>query len=173
MIPRLALFLFFVFLLEGSLAVWLLPQTWGSPFVVMPQWVLPGIVAAAEDLDERALMLTGAGFGLLHDIVYGPAIGIHAFCTGAAAWLSAKAAREFPPVGWLTGLTAASVLFVWFLMVYGWMVLFGFTAVSFDEALFFHIMPSVLFDAVTGYPVSKGVSMLLPGKRNLPIQLFR
>jgi rod shape-determining protein MreD len=169
----LGIFLFFLFLIQGSVLQWLLPQAWGSTFVIVPQLVLNGIVAMALYLEEQEVLLFGFGFGLLHDIVYGPAIGIGALSMTVAAWGSSLVAREFPPLEWLFGLAAFLVQSGYFLMVYGWFLLFDFTSVPFPEALFLQILPSVLFNALLGYPVYKGVALLLRKRRDASIQLFR
>lgn len=165
-------FFFFLFLIQGSVLQLLLPQAWGSSFVVIPQLVLSGIAMLSLYGDEQEVLLFGFGFGLLHDIVYGPALGISAFSTTLTAYVAVLISRYFPPHPWIAGLTGMIVQFIHLLTVYGWLRLFDFTQMSFFPAFSYHIIPSVLFNLVCGFPIYFLISRIYRKNEKNTIQLF-
>ncbi|SEN34387.1 rod shape-determining protein MreD [Lihuaxuella thermophila] len=165
-------FLFFLFLIQGSVLQWLLPQAWGTSFVVIPQLVLSGIVMLSLYGDEQMAVLFGFGFGLLHDIVYGPAWGISAFSTALTAYAAVLVSRHFPPYPWIAGLTNMVVQWIHLFIIYGWFRLFDFTQMPFFPAISYHIIPSVLFNVVCGFPIYFLISRIYRKNEQNTIQLF-
>jgi rod shape-determining protein MreD len=168
----LAALLFFLFLLEGSVLQWLLPQAWGSRFVIIPQLVVSGIVSMAFWLREREVLLFGIGFGLLHDVVYGPALGIHAWTTGLVALGAARAAREFPPEHWIADLIAIAAQTIHLLTVYGWERMFDLTYQPFAEVLIHQIFPSVMFNVTCGTLLFHLISWICRKRKDSSVSLF-
>lgn len=165
-------FLFFLFLLQGSVFQLLLPQAWGSPFVVVPQLVLNAIVVLSLYLHERDGLLFGFVFGLLHDLVYGPALGISAFTTALVAYVTALVGKQFPPSLWIAGMTATLAQFSYLFIIYSWYRLFDFTQMPFLPAFTTHIVPSIIFNVSFGYPIYWWVSRIYQKHRPHTIQLF-
>ncbi|MBA4496156.1 rod shape-determining protein MreD [Paenactinomyces guangxiensis] len=165
-------FLFFLFVMEGSVFQLLLPQAWGSSFVIIPQLVVSGIVVLSLYLKEQQAVLFGVGFGFLHDIVYGPALGIFAFSTGLTAWGTVHISRLFPPYPWIAGLIAILAQLSHLLLIYGWYRLFDFTQMPFFPSLFAHILPSVFFNIVWGFPIYQFMSWIYNKNKRNTIQLF-
>ncbi|GGE18574.1 hypothetical protein GCM10011571_20620 [Marinithermofilum abyssi] len=153
--PRwiLGLFLSFLFFLEGAAAQGVLPQAWGSPLVFIPQFAVSGIILLALYNGRYEGLAWGFVFGLLYDIVYGQVIGVHAFSTAVVGYVAGSIPRHIklgPLVALLvTGLGQAGHL----LLTYGWYRLFGITHMAWNEAVFFHVAPSVLFNAAAAFPV--------------------
>ncbi len=166
-------FLLFLFLIQGSVLQLLLPQAWGSSFVVIPQLVLSGIVMLSMYRDEQEVYLFGFGFGLLHDIIYGPALGISALSTTFTAYVAVLISRYFPPHPGTGGLTNLIVQFIHLIIIYGWLCLFDFTQMSFFPAFSYHIIPSVLFNFVCGIPIYFLISRIYRKNGKNTIQLFR
>ncbi|MBA4602719.1 rod shape-determining protein MreD [Thermoactinomyces mirandus] len=158
-------FLSLLFLLEGSQLQWLLPQSWGSPFVIVPQLVVSGIVAISFYLPRRYVLLISFVFGLLHDIVYGPAIGIQSFTLPLVAYGAYLLSGTFSLYQWIAGMTLLLGQLSCFLVTYGWYRLFGFTDVSFSYAFWIHMVPSVMFNLLVGYPIYRLIRWIYQKKR--------
>lgn len=139
-------FLFFLFLLEGSVLQLVLPQAWGSHFVVVPLLVLSGIISISMHMETNRVLWTAFSFGLLHDIVYGPAIGISTFSMVLIAWGTAWISRHFSPESWMGLGVVATMQLGYLFLIYGWYQLFDFTRVPLMEAIQFHMLPSLGFN---------------------------
>lgn len=145
------LLLFFFFLLEGSALQQLLPQAWGSPFVIVPLLVLSGVVSISMHIQDSFVLWIAFGFGLLYDIVYGPAIGITTFVMVCITLFTQWLTQSFSPETWLGACVMAMMQLTYLLLIYGLYQLFDFTRVPFSEALWYHILPSVLFNVLVAY----------------------
>ncbi|PTX59394.1 rod shape-determining protein MreD [Melghirimyces profundicolus] len=165
-------FLSFLFLLEGTVLQELAPQAWGLPVVWIPQLVASGVIILSLYRGRKSGLRFGLCFGLLHDVVYGQAVGIYAFSTAATGYTAGLISRQFfsgPGVALLaTGLCQAFHL----LLSFGWFRLFNITELPWMEALIFHILPSVLINIVVAYPVYRGVRWMIRRTHPRSVQLF-
>ncbi|GIP31365.1 rod shape-determining protein MreD [Paenibacillus sp. J2TS4] len=86
---KLTLLLLLLFLLEGTVAKWIIPPSWQLQVVVTPHLTLVAIMFIGIYLNKRLGLAYGLGFGLLHDIVYyGPMIGTYCMTMGVIGYLS-------------------------------------------------------------------------------------
>ncbi|WP_154986116.1 rod shape-determining protein MreD [Laceyella tengchongensis] len=159
-------FLLILFLLEGSVFQLLLPQAWGSTFVVIPQLVVSGIIVISLYLPKRYVLMFAFSFGLLHDIVYGPAWGVTAFTLAAVAYGTYLLANHFPPFVWIVGVAIVVGQCCYTLLVYGWYRLFGFTNMPFLFSFMTHIVPTLVFNAISAYPIFRFIHYVYMKKRN-------
>jgi rod shape-determining protein MreD len=162
-------FLFLLFILEGSVFQWLLPQAWGSTFIVIPQLVVSGMIAISLYLPRRYVLLLSFFFGLLHDVVYGPALGISAITLPLVAYGTYRMAAHVPPFQWVAGVLTAWGQLIYLILIYGWDRLFDFTDVPVVLAMWNYIIPSTLFNVIIGYPIFKVIHLIYQKKRNRSI----
>lgn len=148
-------FLFFLLVLEGTVLQWVLPQAWGSTVVIVPQLVVAGVVILSLFRGERAGLIYGFGFGLLHDVVYGPVLGMHAFTMSAVGYFSGLISRQFAPGAIVSLLTTTLSITVHLIMIFGLYRLFGLTDMNWNQALVYHVAPSVVLNAVAALPVDR------------------
>lgn len=82
----LILFLFLLFIVEGSIVPWLIPESWLGRIVPHLAYVVI-LYISIYDNRHQGLVL-GLCFGLLHDIVYyGALIGAYSFAMGLSCYL--------------------------------------------------------------------------------------
>jgi rod shape-determining protein MreD len=147
--------LFFLLVLEGTVLQWVLPQAWGSTIVIVPQLVVAGVVILSLFRGERAGLIYGFGFGLLYDVVYGPVLGMHAFTMAAVGYFAGLISRQFAPGAIVSLLTTSLSITVHLVMTYGLFRLFGLTDMDWNQALVYHVAPSVVFNVVAALPVDR------------------
>ncbi|WP_410514322.1 rod shape-determining protein MreD [Paenibacillus sp. BR2-3] len=82
----LILLLFLVFILEGTVLPWIIPDAWQMR--IIPDLVFISILFVAIYHHRHTALLLGLSFGMLHDIVfYGRILGAHSFAMGLSAYL--------------------------------------------------------------------------------------
>ncbi|WP_135555061.1 rod shape-determining protein MreD [Paenibacillus cymbidii] len=162
--------IFVVFLLEGTLVKWLIPQVWQGSVAVASHFVLVLVMFVSMYTNRHLALLYGFGFGLLHDVVYyGPMLGTYAFSTSLVGYL----------IGLVTIRKASGIIRCLFLVaagliafeaiIFGLYRIFRITRVGFEWALVHQMMPSILFNllfAVAIYvPVRKWLESMMPPPR--------
>lgn len=149
--------LFFFFLLEGSVLQQLLPQAWGSHFVVVPLLVLSGIISISMHIRSSIALWIAFGFGLLYDVTYGPAIGIRTFSMVFIVLVIHWLSRTFSSESWMGPFLMGMMQLVYLLLIYGLYQLFDFTRVPLREALYYHIFPSIVFNVIVAYLIHQTI----------------
>ncbi|KFZ41164.1 MULTISPECIES: rod shape-determining protein MreD [Thermoactinomyces] len=162
-------FLSFLFILEGSKLQLLLPQSWGSTFVMIPALVVSGLISISFYLPRRYVLLISFIFGLFHDIVYGPAIGIKAFTFPLVAYGTYLLSGAFSLYQWIAGITFFLGQSAYFIILYGWYWLFGFAKMDFSYAFWLHIVPSILLNLLLAYLIHQPIRWIYQKKRNRSI----
>lgn len=154
-------FLSFLFIMDGTVLQWLVPQAWGSNIVFISRLMVSGIIMLSLFQGRRSGLAYGFCFGLLYDMVYGQAIGVFAFTTACIGYISGLISRQFisgPIIALLaTGISQSIHL----IMSYGWLRLFDITLIGWLESLVYHIIPSVIFNTVIAFPVYLGIKWIL------------
>lgn len=85
--------MFILFLVEGSIVPWLVPDTWQTR--IAPHFVYMVILYFTVYEHRHTGLVLGILFGLLHDIVYyGSMIGAYSFATGLSAYLMGLLSRN-------------------------------------------------------------------------------
>jgi rod shape-determining protein MreD len=82
----LILLLFLVFILEGTVLPWLIPDAW--QLRIIPDLVFIILLFVTIYHHRHTALVLGLSFGMLHDIVfYGRILGAHSFAMGLSAYL--------------------------------------------------------------------------------------
>ncbi|MRN56237.1 rod shape-determining protein MreD [Paenibacillus monticola] len=84
--PFLILLLFLLFILQGTILPWLIPNVWEMR--IIPNLVFIVILFITVYHHRHTALLLGLSFGMLHDVIfYGRIIGAHSFAMGLSAYL--------------------------------------------------------------------------------------
>ncbi|MBW4084717.1 rod shape-determining protein MreD [Paenibacillus sp. S150] len=140
----LILLLILLFLLEGTVMPWLLPDAWQMR--IIPNLVFVVILFVTVYHHRHTALILGLSFGMLHDVVfYGRILGAHSFAMGVSAYLIGllfQLPRAPLPlmmtVVLLGSLLEDSVLFA----IYS---VFNLSQVPYNWALLHHMLPTMLF----------------------------
>lgn len=82
----LILLLFLLFIVQGTLLPWLLPNVWQMR--IIPNLVFIVILFVTIYHHRHTALILGLSFGMLHDVVfYGRILGAHSFAMGVSAYL--------------------------------------------------------------------------------------
>jgi rod shape-determining protein MreD len=82
----LVLLLFLLFILEGTILPWLIPDVWQMR--IIPNLVFVVILFVTVYHSRHTALILGLSFGILHDIIfYGRILGAHSFSMGLTAYL--------------------------------------------------------------------------------------
>lgn len=157
------LILLIVFLLEGTVVQWLIPESLETRLTLVPNLVLILIIYIGTQVGRHQALYFGLIFGLLKDIVfYGPVIGIYTFSTALVGYLSGLVFKLFHHSFFLSILTVALGDFAYELSVYGLYRLLHLTSVTFYTALYTQFIPTVILNfllAILLYvPTTKWIS---------------
>lgn len=160
----LILLLIVLFLIEGTVMPWIIPDAWQTRIV--PHFVFVVILFYAVYRHRYVGLGLGLIFGLLHDIVYyGHMIGVYSFSMGISAYL----------IGRLTG--GKRIMFGWMMFivllgnclfdtaVFAVYSLFRVTHQPYDWALLHHIIPSLFLQLLFALIVYVPVRRALDGDR--------
>jgi rod shape-determining protein MreD len=146
-LSRVTLILLLFFILEGTWMNWILPAEWQSRVVVSPHLVLVLIILIGIFLDRHTALLMGAGFGLMHDIVYyGPMLGTYCLAMAVVGYL-AGLFRFRPQGNILTSLFVVAVCeFVFEWLIYGVYRVMEVTHLNPERVFLQQILPSILIN---------------------------
>ena len=142
---NLVLYLFLLFLIEGSVMPWLIPEY--ELFQFEPHFVLVAILYAAIFLNRYYALFFGLLFGLLQDFIYyGHMIGLQSFSMGLIGYAAGLLFRNAQ----VTLLMSLSMIllgnFAYESVVYFLYRLFEIIEFSFEWALVQVIMPSLILN---------------------------
>ncbi|OAB38960.1 rod shape-determining protein MreD [Paenibacillus macquariensis subsp. defensor] len=147
--PVLILLLFILFILEGTVVPWLIPDAWQTRIV--PNLVYIVILFVSIYNHRHTALVLGIVFGLLHDVVfYGQIMGTYSFAMGLSAYLMGfifQTPRAPMPI-MMTVIILGSLLLD--STLYGIYTLFQMGHSSYDWALVHHILPDVFVHFVFG-----------------------
>lgn len=150
-----------LFLIEGSLIPWLIPQLAAElKLMIVPQFALVMILYTAIYLHRNMAIAMGLVFGLLHDMIfYGHVLGAYAFSMGLCAYVAALLLRN-SHVSWYVGIGCIGLALILFDgLIYGLYKLFQITSVSPGWHAVHAVIPSFIlnltFALAVYYPVIK------------------
>lgn len=161
---------FVVFLLEGTIVKWLMPEIWQGNVTVASHFVLILVLFIGLYASRHMALLYGFGFGLLHDVVYyGPMLGTYTFTTALVGYLvglaTMRKASGIVSCLFLIGLG----LTAFELIVYGIYRVFRITQTHLEWIFLHQMLPSVLFNLLFALliyvPVRKYLEQLAPVAR--------
>lgn len=150
MIQRLLfiLFLFFLFVLEGTWFQWIVPDVWGADWTFIPLLSLVVIIMVSVYFGPTHGIVYGALFGLMHDLTFGHMVGGYLFSFAVVAYFSGHFIRQFHQHNVLVILTVLVGVIVQIMTVYGLYKLFNVTHMDLKWMFYHHLIPSALINVI-------------------------
>lgn len=149
-----------LFILEGTLLQWLIPDVWRSKVYVAPHFILVIVLYIGLYVNRHTALLFGLIFGLMQDMLYSsPMLGPVSFAMGLTGYLAGLTHRRLYSniVVSMLVIAAGNLFFEW--IVYGLYRLFQTTHLDLNWAFFHQMLPSMLinllFALVVYVPVRK------------------
>lgn len=160
-IGAISVVMFVLFLIEGTVAQVFAPEAWGLSWIVVPRFVLVGVIFVGLYVGRRQALYFGLFFGLLYDVVYTEVIGVNAFAIATLGYLSGLSSRYFHQ-NWL--LVLVNVLLVVFInewLVYQLYHLFNRAFMDTGGLFGKEIIPTVFMNAVFAMLIFRPMSRLV------------
>ncbi len=145
----LVLLLFLLFIVQGTILPWLIPDVWQMR--IIPNLVLIVILFVTVYHHRHTALILGLSFGMLHDIVfYGRIIGAHSFTMGLTAYLLGLLFQipRAPLPLMMTVILLGSLLGD--SMLFGIYSVFNLNQEPYSWALMNHMLPTMLFHFAIG-----------------------
>lgn len=145
----LVLLLFLLFILQGTVLPWLLPDAWEMR--IIPNLVFIVILFVTVYHHRHTALILGLSFGMLHDVVfYGRILGAHSFTMGLSAYLIGLVFQlpRAPLPLMMTIILLGSLLED--SMLFAIYSIFNLGQVPYNWALLNHMLPTMLFHFVIG-----------------------
>jgi rod shape-determining protein MreD len=150
----LILFVFFLFIIEGTLFPWIIPypiERWVS---IDANPLLIATLFIGIHMHRYKALGIGFAFGLLKDIVYyGHVIGVYTFSTAIMGYLTGAVFRHFQQSMLLVIAAVAIGDLMWETIVFGLYLLLDVVNISFRWAFFHQILPTALFNTLLALPL--------------------
>ncbi|MGD8188820.1 rod shape-determining protein MreD [Brevibacillus ginsengisoli] len=159
--PRflLSLMLLVIFLLEGTVFQFILPQEGEMSWTMLPRFALVSVIMIALFLGRREGLIYGFCVGLLQDILFGHVIGVYTFTMMVAGYFSGMILLLFHRSLAVVFTTVALVLFGHEWLLYSIYRLFSGHSFDVQWTITNQILPTVavnlLFALVVYYPMNK------------------
>jgi rod shape-determining protein MreD len=145
----LVLLLFLLFIVEGTILPWLIPDVWQMR--IIPNLVFVVLLFVTIYHHRHTALILGLCFGMLHDVVfYGRILGAHSFAMGLSAYL----------IGLLFQIPRAPLPLMMTVVLLGSLlgdsILFGIYSVfnlnqePYSWAILNHMLPTMLFHFAIG-----------------------
>lgn len=136
-------FLFFLFIIEGTLFQWVVPDVWGTDWTFIPLLSLCAVMMVSIYFGPNHGVVYGFFFGLIHDITFGHMIGSYLFSFAAVAYFSGHFIRQYNPHNVVVIITISIGIAVQIMMVYGLYKLFNVTQMSVQWMFYKLLLPSM------------------------------
>ncbi|MDQ0878016.1 rod shape-determining protein MreD [Paenibacillus sp. V4I3] len=157
-----------LFILQGTLLIWLIPSAWQSSVNVTPHLTLVFILFIGLFHHRHTALIYGLLFGLLHDFnYYGSMLGVYSFGMGLTGYLAGLAQRRQPNLIFYNLLITGVGLLLFEFINYGINRLFKLIDIDLKFALTHYMLPSVLFNLLIALICYVPIRKLLEGKRNV------
>ncbi len=136
-----------IFLLEGALFPWLIPDPWTERVMITPHFMLVGLVFIAIYVNRYAALIYGLVFGFLQDLYYyGHMLGVHAFTLGLIGYIVGLYNRRgrielFSTLGFI-----AVGEWIYGSLQYAIYHFFNVTAMMYQDVLIKSILPSMMIN---------------------------
>lgn len=151
-----------LFLLQGTLLIWLLPSSWQVGVHVSPNFVFVIILYIALHLGRHQALVYGLLFGMLQDFIfYGHMLGVHSFAMGLTGYLTGLLQARRPHFILNTMLLVGIGYMVFETIMYGAYRVFNVTKIDYLGALTHSILPSALFNMLFALAVYMPMRKLL------------
>lgn len=145
----LILVLFLLFILEGTILPWLIPDAWQMR--IIPNLVFMVILFVTVYHHRHTALILGLSFGMLHDVVfYGRILGAHSLTMGLSAYLIGLVFQipRAPLPLMMTVVLLGSLLED--SMLFGIYNVFNLEQQPYNWALLHHMLPTMLFHFAVG-----------------------
>ncbi|WP_340025354.1 rod shape-determining protein MreD [Paenibacillus sp. FSL K6-1096] len=145
----LILVLFLLFIIEGTILPWLIPDAWEMR--IIPNLVFIVILFVTVYHHRHTALILGLSFGMLHDVVfYGRILGAHSFTMGLSAYLIGLVFQipRAPLPLMMTVVLLGSLLED--SMLFGIYSVFNLGQQPYNWALLHHMLPTMLFHFAAG-----------------------
>ncbi|GED13318.1 rod shape-determining protein MreD [Aneurinibacillus migulanus] len=157
--------MFFLFLIEGTIAQVFAPEVWGLPWIVVPRFVLVGVVFIGLYAGRRKALYFGLFFGLLYDVVYTEVIGVYAFATAVLGYLAGLSSRYFHQSWFLVLVNVLLVVLVNEWLVYQVYHLFNRASMEALTLLLKEMVPTTVFNTLFAMLIFRPMSKLMNKSR--------
>lgn len=145
---KLFLFLFVFFILQGTVMQVFTPSWFGYHFVVVPHFVLIGVIMIGLFYDRAHAVWYGILFGLLDDLIYTTILGVYAFCIPLTAYLLSYLAKAFHLYLVIVFFIALIGVTMLEFEVYGIYGLIGKITMNFMDFIDWRILPTLVVNGV-------------------------
>lgn len=140
------LFLFFLFVIEGTWLQWMVPDVWGADWTLVPAFSLTVVMLVSIYFGSRRGMVYGVLLGLMYDLAFGHIIGSYVFSVAFVTYFSGQFMKQFQRHSILILVTVTAGIVLHILIIYGLYTLFGVTWFPFRWMIFRLLFPSALFN---------------------------
>lgn len=140
------LFLFFLFVTEGTLFQWIVPDVWGANWTFIPALSLIVVILVSVYFGPKHGILYGLVLGLMHDLAFGHMIGGYLFSFTFVAYFSGQFIRQFHQHNVLVVMVVFIGVILHILIVFGLYKLFDVTQMHFQWMVYRLLIPSALFN---------------------------
>ncbi|MBR2567742.1 MAG: rod shape-determining protein MreD [Paenibacillus sp.] len=152
------LFMFLLFLIEGTWLPFVIPDVWSDR--LFPQLVFIVVLYHAVYKHRHTALMMGLGFGLLQDIVYyGHMIGPHTFSMGLLGYLAGLLFSTRNTSMMVMMMISFMGSFIYQTIIFGIYALFSVQHLEFKDALLNYMIPSLfiqlLFALIIYVPMRK------------------
>jgi rod shape-determining protein MreD len=136
-----------IFILEGSLLQWFIPEAWQSAVHVAPHFILILVLYIGLYKNRHTALVYGLAFGLLQDLIYySPMLGPQSFSMGLTGYLAGLAHRRIHNSIVVSIIVIASCHLLYDLLVFGLYRLFRVTHLDLQWMFFHQMLPSMLIN---------------------------
>ncbi|MBD0381691.1 rod shape-determining protein MreD [Paenibacillus sedimenti] len=154
-----------LFVLQGTIAHWLIPSSWQGQVYVAPHFTLVFILFIGLFHHRHTALIYGLIFGLLQDFnYYSSILGIYSFGMGLTGYLAGLTQRRQPNLIFYNLLITGIGLLLFELINYGINRLFKLIDIDLEFALTHYMLPSVLFNLLFALLCYVPIRKLLEGK---------
>lgn len=142
------LFLLFLFMLEGTVMQWLVPDVWGANWTVVPAFSLVMVVLISFYFPGHQGIAYGSVLGLMHDLTFGHVIGAYLFSFTLAAYFTEQMAKQYRRHSVLVVVATLVALTMHLFVIYGLYSLFDITQMGWNWMVYRLLVPSLLFNVL-------------------------
>lgn len=142
------LFLFLLFVLEGTWFQWMTPDVWGIDMTFVPEFTLVVVMLSAMFFGVRQGTVYAFLFGLMHDLAFGHTIGVYVFSFMFVVYLTGIVSKQFYKYDIVIYTTVILGLVLHLTLIYGLYRLFQVTQMSWGWMFYREILPSLLFNGL-------------------------
>lgn len=163
---RIIAFMLLLFMLEGALIPWLIPEGYGDR--IIPHFIFVIVLYSALYGNRHQALLLGIGFGLLQDIVYyGHLIGGHTFIMGLIGYFTGVLLERRRPTVMMALTVIGFACILYDTTLFYIYKVFRITDVAYAWALLNHILPSLFLQLAFALAVYIPVRRIFESRNNI------